>query len=639
MSSQTISIPRSTAMRAHCGSWLFTLPSELRNKVYELIIPVGKVITLHREEESQRMSCRITGDCGPATTALTQLPASDGAHPKLHDCLALLLTCQQTYHEGAGTLYGANILRFSQNTRNPTSVCKLLSITVNFCSSIGFAIHFLQRIEIDLSCISVPACICKMHRRGVARCTHKCIDLAPLQKLLWQEAVENCEISFVKSKFQGLVLLQGQGRYDYNVDVLNNLVSCLRRDTAGLRRYVQQLQTLEICPSSMLSTNHCLMKVVPSTQPYRGLAQLRYRHGSRHLDIPILLLDSDGNHLHQMAPYKANFMGLPNTLRSKIFREILCPDANVIFDLETGRRPAINRTLLDMWWPGNAVDDLSLLFWRENVITFRMTSTSRDLPSSRFQPMKEVLCVKRTFDGWLYPWFPRANFKACSNLKLELAFKLEDGVTLADVEVGVKGLLRLASGYQGREFRITCSLYHESAPDTVIEVSTFSLQDVQANVLELLSAIDDEDEENANFEIYINGHGESKRLEMSMSSGKRILPRSLLSPSKGFETIVAQHGSVSDLNDDITNDSEARYHATLWSWLAFVREVVTIKPTYHQDDLFEEQQRILLCHTKYFGIEVTKDHERRKVDVFYQIRHNEAPFQETASGQLEQRIV
>ncbi|KAF1829360.1 hypothetical protein BDW02DRAFT_473743, partial [Decorospora gaudefroyi] len=234
MCRQFIDIPRVTAATAHDGCTFLDLPAEVRNNVYKNIFEHEKPI---------QITYAGAGD--------GRAPFTSDVYPSIRNGINLLLSCRQVYHEAASVLYSRNKFMFSKGRDEHAQDFGQLQVAATWCS--GFQAQYLRKVEIDVS----KMCMCSVDRRQSEGCGHfwtRSVDLTSLAKTMRLRSTSECNFEFVQSysrsyKRSGARPSDGELRMadqslTFRTHTMNKILECLRTDTAGLKKYGDQVVSI-----------------------------------------------------------------------------------------------------------------------------------------------------------------------------------------------------------------------------------------------------------------------------------------------------------------------------------------------------------------------------------------------------------
>lgn len=207
----------SVPLDAQLPSFL-TLPSEIRNQIYELLFlrdgPVyvhslrayhaGKPTESELDEYSMNETFRQDQDYDARLDAGIPRVPEDRDDLKLFDhglwrSLGLLKSCRQIYHEGVGVIYKNNSFVIScTQPAHASSGYYASSLDKDYCplhyaptwlKSLGMQYRHLKDVRIDLSVRCGGSC---GHAFG-----DDTFDLLPILRVVWQHPQTPCNITFI----------------------------------------------------------------------------------------------------------------------------------------------------------------------------------------------------------------------------------------------------------------------------------------------------------------------------------------------------------------------------------------------------------------------------------------------------------
>jgi hypothetical protein len=262
-----IQIPKTLSSPANPNepSLLTSLPPELRNTIYELLLKRDESVMLHNAEayypelskrSSYRSESHYNSDMARFDTAFDKCigAASEVTHG-FQETLSLFLVCRQVYHESIGVLYWLNSFTFSRalHRHDIDAVVHAnasygaqyypLSYAPKWLSSLGSQYSLLRKVCIDTDVLCPSYCYSG----------RTYVDILPLSKYLWnQPGLLQC-LSFTNTgrsssrhaKATNKELLE-TGRVLDRTRLLHDMVkSIITDDMLNLKRYAHSPRLLE----------------------------------------------------------------------------------------------------------------------------------------------------------------------------------------------------------------------------------------------------------------------------------------------------------------------------------------------------------------------------------------------------------
>ncbi|KAH7086169.1 hypothetical protein FB567DRAFT_593121 [Paraphoma chrysanthemicola] len=207
-SPQPNAIPRAMSRAADptLPSILTTLPPELRNRIYDFLYQRADPVLIHDSaacrkqiaSTSRHTQSQTEDESGPSadrTLSLKGRPLGSCFGHGFNDCMGLLVTCRQIYHEAAGVLYKSNSFLFScvWEYCDPDSYTPISS-ALTWIASIGSHVSMVSTILIDADGICLCPCPLAVSMN---------VSLLQLLRIMWKDSGTRMKISF---KHTGRVL-------------------------------------------------------------------------------------------------------------------------------------------------------------------------------------------------------------------------------------------------------------------------------------------------------------------------------------------------------------------------------------------------------------------------------------------------
>jgi hypothetical protein len=215
------------------------------------------------------------------------------------------------------------------------------------------------------------------------------------------------------------------------------------------------------------------------------------------------------------------------------------------------------------------------LFWAENKFYFRLVSRKPLLPS--VQVHQEGIR-----DNWQVLWGARHKIGRIGATRLQLTFEIEDNLTLADVRIGVKDLIRLTSILSGNTLYLDTSRTHKQGDGAIIERNTISLYALRAQVPKRLAQCAQADIgslHSTEFEIFMKGNGKVVNVEWADGDKKRNFSGPPFAQKESNAQIVARCG----VGRFVSYAERKGERGTLYRWLRFLRRATAIRSNSQED--------------------------------------------------------
>jgi hypothetical protein len=381
-------IPKTTSGPANPDqpSFLTTLPPEIRNHIYELLLKRDEPVLLHdgkayRESlyEKLREDAQEEDEkeyCEEPEFDVEQYVKDDEFHHGFGESIGLLLSCRQIYHEAAGILFGHNTFLFSR----VLDMDDRRSVFYNQCRSaatwlerIGSQFALLSRVQIDADACCPRTCGFN-HRSGHRH--------SPFLFLIWANPSATCEITYVHTgRFLDRSLHYDdyddederkdqdvREHADFPTDVLNNLLVTLgKNDALNIKQHARYGRLLD---NVVLEDAAGVFSVFVT---YHGHHQYYYSN----------VMDR-GKKVEWKKEEGPPLLDLPLSAKFLIHTYACTSDEVVVFDLDSKKAPGLQLGLHGV----NKQLRYSARFtgtWKYNNFALKMTTheASTDFHSSR----------------------------------------------------------------------------------------------------------------------------------------------------------------------------------------------------------------------------------------------------------------
>ncbi|KAI4644648.1 uncharacterized protein J4E79_011085 [Alternaria viburni] len=432
----------STPCDSTAPSFLTTFPAEIRNAIYDILFYVPRGIRMQHGyynpvlEDQQLREDLATG-------------------------LPLLSTCRQIYWEAGTILFSNNTWILSRGfawmeySMKENARIVETSGAAYLLQMFGTRKVMVKRILLDLDrTCPVP---CPIHNpmhplqnnggrfTGIER-------VMEVSNLMAEMAhIPDLKVEFVHPKRQAYHDLHppnGSGQVDLGLqlDMLNNTLLTLRKDTIGIRKYGRQVQTVHI-------ERDCTQGYVVFYMPnffveYKDTFQR-----------PFVI--SDGGRTFKWAKLERTTPNLTNLvwhIRNAILDDVTFPGddhqgsrgAEIVWDLDTMTltgasfvASAICQELRNKYWT---------TVWHDKNIVVKMSTDQSRTDFEKFRNLKLFTCRRRAS-----PWTAYGDPFWNSDVTLLLKFETPSDVTLEDIRFNIGHLVRVMTDWGGNT-KITVSV-------------------------------------------------------------------------------------------------------------------------------------------------------------------------------------
>jgi hypothetical protein len=457
---------------------------------------------------------------------------------------------------------------------------------------------FLRQVEIDLATFCFQDCS-ETHREE-----RNSVSFVKLAQLIWSPAAAKLNIKFTRSGTRtdyGLpaaIHVPSAGRV-LEIDTLSAIIKCLRVDTADPGRYTRQVVKMDIdvtwAPGKRASG------ILVGNLAFGHSKCAEYDHLEYHLALTDDMRTLERRSIFPTGP---TLLGLPPRALQQIYREVLTPHNAIFLDPPTGEYSGVDIGLLSVKEAKYKFYTAKEMFWNENNFTLRLRSSDAVTSFGSFQALEPVICLEKVKYGRHCPWGNRTgrhDTERTGSITLQLEVESDTVLSLADVRVDMKDVIRLTSSYTGAKVSIRFSLSKTGAEDALVEGYTTVVYAILVRMAAVLSCIAKKYPNilKANdFELYVDGHGNVKSVEIRDLGEPHIFQEGAFYKFDGFAAVVAQYGAFRVDH----YDRDDQYDGTLWCWVRYLEESIAC---------IDEESEIWLCHVYYFGTDATSNNNGR----------------------------
>ncbi|KAI0620465.1 hypothetical protein TUN199_07531 [Pyrenophora tritici-repentis] len=358
-------------------------------------------------------------------------------------------------------------------------------------------------------------------------------DLAQLVKMCWDRRDQKCIFRLISPSDAE----QDEQTGDLT-KLLNTTLRHLVTDTFGIRQYRRQILSISMDHVDGDLPSQVCIKFGDS-----------HRHSDANWKLNFQSKDKCKTFERFGKDQRPALVCLPRGVKKLIFKEVMCSDP-----------VDVNVDDMDLTSP-----DLSLLFvckqitniakpilWSQNDFTYR--TTLEPSPVDRGTSQRRLQAVLGTRKTMVHSYSDRfcpntsrhVSRGTHQNITIEFNFEYDRAMTLADVRIDAKHLIRIASHLDGRKCFVRFKVSSTVDGVTKTEENTVTLRDIRARILELLSHAVSTNRRIANgdvFEFDIDGNGNVGRLKYTiMLDSESILGTEEYVQLPSIEAVEAHHG-------------------------------------------------------------------------------------------------
>ncbi|RMZ67525.1 hypothetical protein GMOD_00001460 [Pyrenophora seminiperda CCB06] len=401
-------------------SFLNLLP-ELRNIVYEncLIIPGWIHVTKVNPDEYDEYG--VVGFEYP---------------------FVLLQTCRTIYHEGVGIYYSQNKFLFGQPRINgpyPDNTWVYPTpLPARFATDSPSRLQYLQHV--------------------VIYCYSERINLAPYAKICWARKDQKCIFEFASVDWYAVT--------DRNMN--ESFWQIVKDDTLGIRQYHRQILAIR-WGDDRISWE------LPYENPWR--VAIRFGTHSETWELKFHSEDEGKTYKRLENPRKPQLSHghLPQPFEESVFEKVLCSEP---IEIDVQRNKFVgNIPDISLLFVSKAVRlKAQQIFWQRNTFTYKLTLEPTPVDKTTpLYPLAAAPCIYipgHTHSGvvgnlWT-ELFSRQIYDDYEYRRITLEFNLryDSAMTLADVRIDVRELIRITSHITGRNFFLRFKVSSTKLPST-----------------------------------------------------------------------------------------------------------------------------------------------------------------------------
>jgi len=439
-------IPQTLSASAKPGAVSFlSLPGEVRNQVYELLVPTNEEI-------------EITCLASHTPASVVYSLRSTSLLFRKAECVPLLSSCRQIYHESLSLLLSSNtwVLLRGGNSE-ATNLVAWMGI-------LGSTATMLRKVVINLA---VKPCNQTYEIwYGDAVEMSNIVKLGGLVKALWADCDAKFRIELAvpddMNHYKYVSLYSRWHRARVIHVVFSNVLQALREDSLHLKRYKSQIRDILVSLDSL--------------EGYVEFSYISPDHRSlRNTCGRWFSIADNGKTLSFLPTKKLGLMALAKSLKERIFVSITftSPDDHHPGNLKCPAYPPVCYNL-DLGTVEGATPILTALnsalrsryrteFWHRNRHLIKMRSGFLRTDFNRFNKLRKFLCIASTS---YRPWDMGERFHGSNNLahpyvELLLEFRLQDATNLDNLRINMLDFLRVTSYCTSSSPKITFKITNE----------------------------------------------------------------------------------------------------------------------------------------------------------------------------------
>ena len=444
-------IPRTLSASANPGALSFlSLPGEVRNRVYELLVPTNEEIEITRRARD-------------TPTSVVSSLRSNFLLSRKAKCVSLFSSCRQIYHESISLLLSSNtwVLSVGDNwyATEATNLVAWMEI-------LGSSATMLRKVIINL--IVIPDNRSHEIVYGDTVEIFQFVRLGNLAKALWADRDAKFKIELAMydrtNDYEYLPLKSRWRHGKISHAVVSNVLQALGEDSLHLKRYGRQIHDILVSLDS--SEGYVHFNYVSPDCSRIGNACGRW-----------FSIADNGTTLSFLPTKRPALMALPKRAKEQIFDSITfmppahrhsrnpdCtnnPYPQVCHDLALGTvegatpiLAALNSALRSQY---------RRQFWHSNYHLIKMRSRVLRTDFNRSNKLRKFLCIASTS---YRPWNMGDRFCDVEDLlhlsvELLLEFHLQDATTLNNLRINMLDFLRVTSYCNQISPRITFRITNE----------------------------------------------------------------------------------------------------------------------------------------------------------------------------------
>ncbi|KAK1907961.1 hypothetical protein P3342_013280 [Pyrenophora teres f. teres] len=553
---QQFDIPKTVSRSEGPGPSLLTLSPELRNMIYDYLLIQPHPINIRRLEYTRSN-----------LTAGSSKPYSSGTA----SILGILETCRTVYHEAVGIFYARNTFAYEMFGNKYRMFNPALHVA-HFVVRWSSRFHYLHDVTIKWG--DFP---------GFGE-----YDLALLVMICWARRDQKCIFSLISP-------IDAAQKKETNTltRLLNATLRQLVADTLGIRKYQRQILSITM--------DHVFRGDFPSQICIWFGSNRSHRRSDANWEMKFHSKDECKTFELYEEYQRPNLVCLPLGIKELIFKKVMC-SSPIDVNVDDMKPTSPDIPLLFVCKHITAI--AKSIFWSQNSFTYRtiLEPPLFDKKTSQ-RRLQAVLCTKKTglhLDS--HRLWPNASHHVSKsghqNITVEFNFEYDHAMTLADVRIDAKHLIRITSHLDGRKCFVRFKVSSTVDGVTKTEENTVSLRHIRARILELLSQAVSTTHRIVNsvvFDFNIDGNGNAGRLKYTIKrDSKSIFGSEEYKQLPSIEAVEAHYGVLSQEhwqgNDAprVNGSSALRFVGKLSTYLGYLQVVAKKSPEMRRfsDDFF-----------------------------------------------------
>ena len=452
-------IPETPAIPAVAGAkTLFSLPGEIRNKIYGYLLPAQGEIEINQLVRGQRFASAVN------------LPI----HTRHAHALKLLITCRQVYHEATSLFLSSNTWVISRAWYDKSGYrVTQADDLATWLTILGSSTAMVQKIIVNLA---------ENTHNGDSRLEWRlnidssqdtsdmveAVKLGNLLKCLWATPNAIREIQFVSPEAAGKDY-KYRDNNDFNpmfskrhpenrgnkthpvfdTSAITNAFIALRRDDLGLKNCGRLVH-------DVLIRRDGLEGYILFDYNYYKTSHDRPRVERTYVERKFSITNG-GTTLSLQPTDIPGLTNLPQHLRIRLFESLYLAKgfldpwrSTVTIDLDqkiiVGATPVLESVSQHLR------SECYYRFWLANIISVKMRSTNVETDFDHFDKLRVFCCTASTPRE---PWKMSNRRKGIRDLEFLLQFNVSPAPKLDDLRINILDLLKVTSYLDGRDRKIT----------------------------------------------------------------------------------------------------------------------------------------------------------------------------------------
>ena len=456
---RTEPIPETPAIPAVSGAkTLFSLPGEIRNKIYSYLLPAHGEIEIHQLVRDQRFA---SADTRPI-------------HTRHAHALKLLLTCRQVYHEATSLFLSSNTWVISRASYDKSGYrVTQADDLATWLIMLGSSSAMLHKVIVNLA-ENTPNGSSELKWRLKIDSSQETTDMAEAVKLgnllksLWATPNAIRKMKIVCPKGAGKNY-KYRNNNDFNpmfskthpenrgnkahpvfdTSAITNALIALRRDDLGLKNCGRQVHDVLIRRDGL---EGYILFDYNYYKPSHNRPRVERTYVERKFSIT-----NGGTTLSLQPADTPGLMNLPQHLKIRLFESLCLAKgfldpwrSTVTIDLD--QKTTVGATPVLESVSQHLRSECYYRFWLANIISVKMRSTDVKTDFDHFDKLRVFCCTASTPRE---PWRMSNRRKGIRDLEFLLQFNVLPAPKLDDLRINVLDFLRVTSYLDSRDRKIT----------------------------------------------------------------------------------------------------------------------------------------------------------------------------------------